>query len=79
MTKHVGSVSLIISLSLIVSSSFAISKAPQDVPDKSQRSQGAVQQQEAGQPAPEVFRHWQALSARSAEPISATWNKRSGH
>ena len=78
MTKHVGSVSLIISLSLIVSSSFAISKAPQDVPDKSQRSQGVMQQQEEGQPAPEVLSHWQALSAKNAEPISATWNKRSG-
>ena len=37
-----------------------------------------MQQQEEGQPAPEVFRHWQALSAKNAEPISATWNKRSG-
>lgn len=78
MTKQLGSVSLIISLSLIVSSSFAISKAPQNVPAKTRNSQSAVQQQEAGQPAPEVFRYWQALTAKNAEPISATWNKRNG-
>ena len=79
MTRHLGSVSLIISLSLIVSSSFATSTPPQDVPAKSRRSQTAAQQQpEEGQPAPEVVRHWQALTARNAEPVSATWNKRSG-
>ncbi len=79
MTRQLGSVSLIISLSLIVSSSFATSTPPQDVPAKSRRSQTAAQQQpEEGQPAPEVFRHWQALTVRNAEPVSATWNKRSG-
>lgn len=79
MTRSLGLVSLIISVSLIVSSSFAISTPPQDVPDKSRRSQTAAQRQkEEGQPAPEVFRHWQALTARNAEPLAATWNKRNG-
>ena len=78
MTRHLGSVSLMISLSLIVSSSFAISTPPQDVPAKFRRSQTAARQQQEGQPTPEVFRHWQALTARNAERVSATWNKRSG-
>jgi Zn-dependent metalloprotease len=79
MTRHLASVSLIISLSLIVSSSFATSTPPQDVPSKFRRSQTAAQrQQEEGKPAPEVFPHWQALTARNAEPLSATWDKRNG-
>ena len=79
MTRQLGSVSLLLSLTLIVSSSFAISMPPQDVPAKSRRSQTAVRQQpEEGQPAPEVLGHWQALTVRNAEAISATWNKRSG-
>src|SRR5687768_4541565 len=79
MTRHLGSVSLIISLSLIVSSSFATSTPTQDVPAKSRRSQTAAQrQQKEGQPAPEVFRHWQSLTARNAEPVTATWDHRNG-
>ena len=79
MTRYVGSVSLLISLSLIVSSSFAISTLPQDVPAKYRRSQtGAQRQPQEGQPAPDVFRHWQTLTERNAAPLSATWNGRSG-
>ena len=79
MTRPLGSVSLIISLSLIVSSSFATSTPPQDVPAKFQRSQTSAQrQQKEGQPSPEVFRHWQSLTATNAEPVTATWDKRNG-
>ena len=80
MIRKVGFLSVIIlSLSVIVSSSLAISSSVQEPQSKVRLSQTAPQRQEKeGQPAPEVFGPWQALRARSAEPVSATWNMRNG-
>jgi Zn-dependent metalloprotease len=70
---------IIIGLGLIVSSSFATSTPLQTAPSKMSRSQTVPQnRQEEGQPAPEVFPYWQALAAKSDEPVSVSWNKRSG-
>lgn len=70
---------MIIGLGLIVSSSFATSTPLQTASSKTSRAKSADQnRQEEGQPAPEVFPYWQALAAKSEEPISVSWNKRSG-
>ena len=83
MTKHLRSFSIIIlSVGLIVSSSFATSTQLQDGPKtgRSRTTQQSKEQarQDEGQPAPEVFLYWQALTAKSIEPLAATWNKRTG-
>src|SRR5262249_25120656 len=41
-------------------------------------AQNAQQRQAEGQPAPEVISYWQALAARSANPLAVSWNKRTG-
>ena len=66
---------LIVGACLFVGSGFA---QFQENGSTKRRSARPKQEQAEGTAAPEVVRHWQALVARSKEPLTVSWNKKSG-
>src|SRR5512132_675876 len=67
-----------ITASLIFGSSFAIPVRVQEESPPKRKAQNSPRKQEEGRPSPDVMRYWQALAARSKEPLAVSWNKRSG-
>jgi Zn-dependent metalloprotease len=80
MTKWLRPMSTIfLAVGLIVGSSLAIPAQFQDeIPAKNRHTQNNREQQEEGQPAPELIEYWQSLIARNKEPLAAMWNKGTG-
>ena len=67
---------LILGVCLFIGSGFAQIQENSSTKRRSARTN--QRQQAEGTPAPEVVGHWQALAARSKEPLAVSWNKRSG-
>ena len=80
-TKHLKPILLItMTASLIVGSSGAIPAPLQaDAPTKGGTTRKTQQRPpEEGKPSPDVIGYWQALAARSKEPLAISWNQRTG-
>lgn len=80
-TKHLKPILLItMTASLIVGSSGAIPAPLQaDAPTKGGVTRKTQQRPPVeGKPSPDVIGYWQALAARSKEPLAISWNQRTG-
>jgi Zn-dependent metalloprotease len=69
---------ILVSVSLIGGSTFAIQAQFQAGVSGKLRAAQTLRQQPEGQPAPEVIEPWQALTARSREPLFVSWSRQSG-
>src|SRR5262245_31251689 len=64
---------------LLVGSSFAQFQENSSTPSTKRRSAlNKLQRQADGTPAPEVLGHWNALTARSKDPLAVSWNRKTG-